>query len=300
MHCVLDTMSGKMTFSCTSEASAHSPPAKEISLVASGGCKLFPTVIITPSTEQFVQFNLSPALGCQPISSVLISTQAGDKLSPCPPRMKIMAVTTQWVRQPTHKPGFSTSSAAGDALQLTAEKDPVYSIFATLPEEDTVLSIHELSEHHRLMAFHIQTLGAYSAVCSHSNRPLAETIDSLLDPAQLLECLKVEGMRFELRAAYLQLLSSLHLEHEVLTRLMMRGEFILSRSECTRSVSLFSLHTKKPQKAIYRIAMAPLPGLDPALSNQTNISHNISSTFSRMPYKEEHFPINELKELIFR
>ena len=293
-------MSGKMTFSCTSEASGNSLPAKEISLLASGGCKLFPTVIITPSTEQFVQFNFSPALGCQPISSVLISTQAGHKLRPCPPRMKIMAVTTQWVRQPTHKPGFSTSSAAGGTLQLTAEKDPVYSIFATLPEEDTVLSIHELSEHHQLMAFHIQTLEAYSAVCSHSNRPLAETISGLLDPVQLLQCLKAEGMRFELRAAYLRLLSSLHLEHEVLTRLMMQGEFILPRSECTRSVSLFPLHAKKPQKAIYRIAMAPLPGLDPALCNQANISHNISSTFSRMPYKEEQFPINELKELIFR
>jgi len=88
-------------------------------------------------------------------------------LGPCVPRMKIMAFArSQWVRQPVHKASFSTHSVTGGALQLTAEKDPVYSIYATLPEEDTVINILELSENHKLMGFHIQTLEAYSAVCS--------------------------------------------------------------------------------------------------------------------------------------
>ena len=285
-----------MIFSC----SDSSPPAKKISLVASGGCKLFPTVIITPSTEQFINFDFTPYIGCQSISSVLTSARADYKLGPCLPRMKIMAfVPSQWMRQPVHKANFSTQSVTGGCLQLTADKEPVYSIYATLPEEDSVINIQELSENHELLEFHIQTLKAYSAVCSHSNQQLAEAISALLDTDQLLQCLRVEGMRFELRAAYLNLLSSLHLEHEVLTRLMMRGEFILPRSECTRSISLYPLHVKKPQKMIYSIAKAPLPGLDPALCNQANISHNITSTFSRMPYKADRFPIDELKDLVF-
>lgn len=296
VHCIVDTTAGEMTFSCTDS----SQPTKKISLVASGGCKLFPTVVVTPSTEQFLNFDFTPRLGCDSLFSVLSSTRANCKLGPCVPRMKIMAFApSQWVRQPVHKASFSTHSVTGGALQLTAEKDPVYSIYATLPEEDTVISILELSENHKLMGFHIQTLEAYSAVCSHSNRQLAEAISALLDTDQLLQCLRMEGMRFELRAAYLKLLSSLHLEHEVLTRLMMRGEFILPRSECTRSISLYPLSTKKPQKMIYSISMAPLPGLDPALCNQSNISHNITSTFSRMPYVACGFPIDELKDLVF-
>ena len=143
----------------------------------------------------------------------------------------------------------------------------------------------ELSEHNKLLEFHIRTLEAYAAVSSHSNLQLAEAISLILDPQQLFQCLKEDGMRFSLKAAYFNLLSVLHLQHKVQLRLMMRGEFILPREQCTQSISLFPTVTQQQpkQRQVYRIAMAPLPGLDPALINQANISHNITSTFSRMP-----------------
>ena len=188
-------------------------------------------------------------------------------------------------------------------MQVVADREPNYTLYVTLPEEDTVMSILELSEHHDLIDFHIQALEAYCSVSSHSNLEISEAISSHFDSDQLLQCLRTAGMRYELRAAYLRLLSYLHLEHEVRTRLMMRGEFILPLSDCTRSVPLFPLSaTEASQRkpTVYRIAMAPLFGLDSALCSQANISHDITSTFSKMAScSASDFPIHELKELVF-
>ena len=280
MNCVLDTTSGNLTFSCHTGIEGDPSIAQKISFVVNDKSKLFPTVITTPSTERVVDFDFSPEIGCNSLYSTLISTRLDPKVPPCPPRMRLMALTTsQWVRQPAHKVSFTTQPAAGGALQLSSDKEPAYSIFITLPEEDTVMDILEVSENEKLLQFYIHTLEAYTAVSSHSNRQLAEAISFMLDQKQLLQCLKVEGTRFSLRAAYINLLSTLHLDHEVSTRLMMRGEYIIPLSECTKSVSLFPMAPQEPEEQVYSIATAPWP----ALTNQAKISHNISSTFCRMP-----------------
>ena len=107
-------------------------------------------------------------------------------------------------------------------------------------------------------------------------------------------------MRYELRAAYLKLLTYLHLDHEVNTRLLMRGEFVLPRSECTDFVPLFSPpgcsngHTNGPP---YSLKSAFLPGCNLLAST---IKHSISSTFSQMACKMEYisFSIDKLKEFV--
>ena len=120
---------------------------------------------------------------------------------------------------------------------MTTEKSPSLLVYITLPQEDKVMDILEVSEKHDLMTFHIRTLETYAAVCSHSNLELAKAIGQHIDCRQLLECIRTPGMRWELKAAYLKLVMYLHLQHEVQTRLLMRGEFILPLAKCTKSVS---------------------------------------------------------------
>lgn len=254
-----------------------------VTLVAKEQCKLFPTVLSTPTSEHVVDFDLSPEKGCYSLASSLIAAPPVDSgVAPCPPRIKVMALApSQWVRQQTKTTNFSIVPTPGGTFQIFADKDPVYSICITLPEEDITMDILELSEDEQLMEFHIQTLKAYAAITSHSNCILTPIIGQVVDSEQLLQCLRTEGLRFSLLSAYYSLVSSLHLQMEVSLRLTMRGEFIIPLSQCTKSATLFPAAPQKPKEQVYRVAMAPLPGLHPALRNQANMSHNISSTFSQ-------------------
>ena len=104
-------------------------------------------------------------------------------------------------------------------------------------------------------------------------------------------------MRYELRAAYLKLLTYLHLHHEVSTRLLMRGEFVLPRSECTETIPLFTPGCNRGG-GTYSLMSAPLPGANMVSSS---IKHSISSCFSQTAYKGEEcvaFSIGKLKEFV--
>ena len=280
-------------------------------LVASPGTKLFPTAILTPMTDHVVDFDFAPVESYKPLSSVFKplmddSAYLEPPTTPlCPPRIKVAALTEScWRRQPLYRANYKTSISHGGGLQVTTEKEPSLSIFVTLPQEDRVMDILEISEKHDLMNFHVRTLEAYAAICSHSNLELAKDINRHIDRRQLLQCLKTDGMRPELRAAYLKLITYLYLEHEVQTRLLMRGEFILPLSKCTQSVSLFPVVAKsngsKPSQK-YSLRNAMLPGVCLA---QAEIQHSITSSFSNIPYScthpEANTFVNELKELVFQ
>ncbi len=108
-------------------------------------------------------------------------------------------------------------------------------------------------------------------------------------------------MRYELRAAYLKLLTYLHLDHEVNTRLLMRGEFVLPCSECTKYVPLFSTPGCSRVNATngrpFSLMSAPLPGSNLVAAS---IKHSISSNFSQTAYMGEgiSFSIDKLKEFV--
>lgn len=315
MTCILDTVYGEMTFNSiyTSDVQGDSCANKRAVLVASPGTKLFPTAIITPMSEHVIDFDFAPVDPYQPLSSVVFkplmddSTYLDDPTTPlCPRRIKVLALTEScWRRQPMYQANYKTSVGSGGTLQVTTEKEPSLSIFITLPQEDRVMDILEISEQHKLMNFHIQTLEAYAAVCSHSNLELSKAISQRIKCKQLLQCLKTGGMRSELKAAYLKLVTYLHLEHEVQTRLLMRGEFILPLSKCTHSVSLFPVVAKsngaKPTNQEYSLKSALLPGV---CLGQSAIQHNITSSFSNMPFNCTHPDtealVLELKELVFQ
>ena len=166
------------------------------------------------------------------------------------------------------------------------------------------MDILEISEKHTLMNFHIRTLEAYAAVCSHSNLELTKSISQHIDYRQLLQCLKMDGMRSELKAAYLKLVTYLYLEHEVQTRLLMNGEFILPLSKFTRPVPLFPVvatsnrSKSQPQECSVRSGLLPGVGL-----GKWDIQHNIASSLSNQPFNSPHAEaellVCELKEVIF-
>ena len=117
---------------------------------------------------------------------------------------------------------------------------------------------------------------------------------------------QVEGLRFELRTAYLKLLTALHLDHKVQTKLLTRGEFVLPRYECTKSVPLFMTEGgEEPptysgrRESRYRLRNAPLPCCNILASS---IQHNITSNFSQTTEDIEptvDFCMTELIELLF-
>ena len=302
-----------MTFMNSDDDNGSGSSKKKAVLVASQGTKLFPTAIITPMSDHVISFDFAPTESYKPLSSIFKpleddSAHVDPPPAPplCPKRIKVTALTDScWRRQPMYRTNYRSSVSAGGSLQATTEKEPSLSIYITLPQEDRVMDILEISEKHELMNFHIRTLEAYAAVCSHSNLQLAKGICQHIDGRQLLQCLRTEGMRPELKAAYLKLVTYLYLEHEVQTRLLMRGEFILPLSKCSQSVPLFPVVAKsngsKSQPQEYSLRGAMLPGIG---LGQSDIQYNVTSSFSTVPFtssnQEATLLVGELKELVFR
>ena len=271
--------------------------------------KLFPTVVITSTSEQLVDLDFNPVQDCDSLASLLFAPFLEASLDldttfvpVCPPRFKVQTyLKSRWVRQSLYKANYSVGVASTGQLKVTADRERSFSIFVNLPEEERAMDILELSEHHDLLDFHIQTLETYCAVCSHSNLDLAQKISKCLGSASILRYMKVaeEGMKYNLKSAYLKLFFALHLKHEVLTRLAMRGEFVIPLSECSRTVPLFPL-APPPRQTEYSLHKAPLPGT--ANRYRQMVGHNISSSFSQLPLKGEgpdSFSVIELKEQVF-
>ena len=187
-------------------------------------------------------------------------------------------------------------------MRVQSHREPSFSICATLPEEDQVMDLLELSEDEKLLAFHMSSLRAYAAVSSHCNEAIARKVGAILDPKQLLHCLKLRGMHFTLRATYTELFNTLHLDPEVRNKLVTLGEFILPLSACDRSVPLFlpAVQCLSPRASVVRLGSSEV---DQALSTQLMATHNIRSCLPcGVGGGEEcrlNFSAKTLKELVF-
>lgn len=208
VSCTLDLLSGKMVFSSDAQQeggplsqSRHSSPMEQpVTLTAHSGAKLFPTIIITPTTENVVDFDFTPSPGCKCLSSSFIppppqpverraKRNEVPSIPLCPPRLKLMIYSKSlWVRQSPDPPKYSTDTS-GPLKIFSKELD--YDILVTLPQEDKVMNILEISEDLELMHFLIRTLEAFCAVCSHSNLVLAKSIVQFINSNQILGCLHV-------------------------------------------------------------------------------------------------------------
>ena len=222
VHCTLDMSSGKMTFSCDKEdlvlfsrytSSSNNCCLRSINfedftmeLTASHGTKLFPTVVTTPYTEVLMTLDLTPKENCRPLTSTFISSASRcqdaativrgmeSSIPLCPHRLELMVhFQSQWVRQVPQSPKYTTGCmpGGGGALTLCTDKEVEQSVSITLPQEDNVIDLVEISEDLKLMYFHIQTLDTFCSVCSHGNLSLAQSIITFIDSEQLLSCLQV-------------------------------------------------------------------------------------------------------------
>ena len=222
VNCTLNLSTGKLVFTCDAQSSSHyqqtsdEPPVKEkkISFTAPDKTKLFPTVVITPMAENVMEFDFAPVENCRTLSSCFLrATPTPTPSSPpsvedsilgpvvnppkvlCrPPRMKLMLYSKSlWTRQSTEPLNYSTD-ISGPLEVLTREIK--YDICVTLPQEDVVMDIREIAEDLELMNFHVHTLKAFCAVCSHSNMLIAKSIVKYINSEQLLKCLHVSGFVF--------------------------------------------------------------------------------------------------------
>lgn len=200
--CTLDLSSGKIVFR---SADVQSDAGEQVTYTAHNGAKLFPTVVVTPTTENVMDFDLKPAQNTRPLSSCFttqLSTaqeEGGDKpppsIPPCPPRLKLMVYSKSlWSRQsPDPRSCYSTETRGGPLSVSAREEKEQHEILITLPQEDQVMTVLEMSEDLDLMDFHVRTLEAFCAVCSHSNMTLAKSISQYIGSEQLLKCLQVSG-----------------------------------------------------------------------------------------------------------
>ena len=199
---MLELSSGRISFSTDqpppSDGDTVTEGKREVTFTAHVGTKLFPTVVVTPSTKNAVDFDFTPGENCKSLSSHLITPippYKGSKtpeIPLCPPRFKLMGFSKSlWVRQNPTPPNYHVTSAVNGSLTISTEKELEYSILVTLPQEDLVMDIIEISEDLKLMDFHIQTIEAFCAVCSHSNLSLAKSITQFIDSEQLMKCLQV-------------------------------------------------------------------------------------------------------------
>ena len=98
-----------------------------------------------------------------------------------------------WVRRSTEPPGYAVDTTPCGSLKVSS-REMGSDIVVTLPQEDRVMDILEISEDLELMGFQICTLEAFCAVCSHSNLALARSINQFINSEQLLNCLHVSGL----------------------------------------------------------------------------------------------------------
>ena len=105
-----------------------------------------------------------------------------------------------------------------------------------------------------------------------------------MDWDQLLHCIKTSRWDYELRAEYFNLLNTLYLEHEVSTRLMMRGDFVFAVQN-----TAVTTHDKDSKDQHGRPSLQPLKG----------ISHDLTATFAGCQRSIGHYHrLDKLKEVV--
>ena len=106
----------------------------------------------------------------------------------------------------------------------------------------------------------------------------------MVDWEQLLECVRKSRWDYDLRAAYFNLLNTLHLEHEVYIRRLIQGDFIFAVGSKSH---LFDQKCNRKERR-------------PSLQEQSIISHEITSSFSSCQLScNLAVPLEKLKEIVF-
>lgn len=168
------------------------------------------------------------------------------------------------------------------ALEGGGGRDAHHSIAVTMRDEGIAFSIFELIEYPDLLDFQLATLEAFSCVSSHGNLETGAAIAGVVDTRQLLHTVRLEGIDHSLKAAYFQLLSSLHLQPMVQASLLTKGELIVPLSRLTRSAAA---STKRRKSSMSDALATWSPPSSPSSSSSSSSDNCV-------------FPLDELKELV--
>ena len=173
---------------------------------------------------------------------------------------------------------MSTSLVPKQGISVAMRGDPQFSVYFTSLDEDITLSIFELVEYPDLLGFHLATLKALTDVSAHGNHgnhEAAASIAGVVDTRKLLQCVKMEGIDHSLKAAYLELLRTLHLQPMVQAILATRSQVIIPLKQLTHTMA-----TGTADKRGQRLSEA---------QGSLSLDSHLCSTL----------PLDDLKELIF-
>ncbi|XP_071962240.1 ryanodine receptor 2-like isoform X3 [Antedon mediterranea] len=221
VRCAIDVSSGELSFTVN---------GRDI------GCKyqvesntrLYPAVVVAPSTNEMLQFELGRSKNCLPLSASWFKGESGNMVAQCPSRVNVQAMQSfSWARVPNKVPDVETKKQSESTGWIVSLSESVPWLAVHIPEENRSLDILELIEHENLLRFHTKTLQLYRAVCSHGNHSVAHALCEHVDQNQLMYCIQCSYMCGPLRMGYHDLLISVHLETLCNARKMTQDEFII-------------------------------------------------------------------------
>ncbi|XP_033127881.1 ryanodine receptor 2-like [Anneissia japonica] len=219
--CAIDVSSGELSFTINGRDIGSKFQVESTT-------RLYPAVVVAPSTNEMLQFELGRSKNCLPLSASWFRGEAGNTIGQCPSRVKVQAMQSfSWARVPNKVPDIESKKVSDSSGWVVSLSDPVSWLAVHIPEENRSLDILELIEHDNLLEFHNKTLQLYRAVCSHGNHSVAHALCKHVDQNQLMYCIQCSYMCGTLRMGYHDLLISVHLETLCSARKMTQDEFII-------------------------------------------------------------------------
>ncbi|XP_060131529.1 ryanodine receptor 1 isoform X2 [Zootoca vivipara] len=238
--CLVDLATGLMTFTAN---------GKEVNTFfqVEPNTKLFPAVVVLPTSQNVIQFELGKLKNIMPISAAMFRSERKNPEPQCPPRLAIQMLTPMtWSRMPNEFLRVDVARFSDRHGWMVECTEPNIMMALHIPEESRCIDILELSERLDLLKFHSHTLKLYCAVCALGNNRVAHALCSHVDESQLLYTIESNHLPGLLRSGYYDLLIGMHLESAKRSRLMMNSEFIVPMTDETKSITLFPAGTKKP------------------------------------------------------
>ncbi|KAL7980772.1 hypothetical protein Chor_001926, partial [Crotalus horridus] len=238
--CLIDLATGFMTFTAN---------GKEVNTFfqVEPNTKLFPAVVVLPTNQNVIQFELGKLKNIMPISAAMFRSERKNTEPQCPPRLTIqMLAPMTWSRMPNEFLRVDVARFSDRHGWMVECLEPNIMMALHIPEENRCIDILELSERQDLLTFHSHSLKLYCAVCALGNNRVAHALCSHVDESQLLYTIESNHLPGLLRAGYYDLLISMHLESAKRSRLMMNSEFIVPMTDETKSITLFPDGMKKP------------------------------------------------------
>jgi ryanodine receptor 2 len=221
LGCLVDLSTGVLSFTVNGKEASHKFQVEP-------GTRLYPAVFVEPTTKEALQIELGRVKNALPLSAAMFPSLGKHVIAKFPSRLKLQYLNAiRWSRVPNKNLKVHTLKMNNILGWSMLCEETVHTQAIFIPEEDRWISILELNENERILAFYKSMLMLYEAVCAQCNNFVAHQVCKLIDEKQLMYCIQNQYLWGELRKGFHDLLINLHLESFVISRSMTRNEYVV-------------------------------------------------------------------------